>query len=78
MKRESLRENAPRFHSNRPDALKLGRAVEDALTGILYADDSRIAVERLSKIYSQSPGVSIALCELDPLFPFQETTKTTN
>lgn len=35
----------------RPDALKLGRAVEDALATILYTDDARITEERLRKVH---------------------------
>jgi Holliday junction resolvase RusA-like endonuclease len=35
----------------RPDLLKLGRAVEDALTEVLYDDDSRIVDQRQRKVY---------------------------
>lgn len=36
-----LKLNAPYFHTSKPDALKLARGVEDALTGVLYRDDSQ-------------------------------------
>ena len=41
---------------NRPDALKLARAVEDALTGILWSDDARIVEGRYSKWYPDQLG----------------------
>lgn len=45
----------------RPDVLKLARAVEDALTGIAYADDAQIVAEHLYKFW----------CPLDrPFDPF--------
>lgn len=43
--------------TTRPDALKLARAAEDALTGIVYADDSQIVDERLSKVYGDQVGL---------------------
>lgn len=35
----------------RPDALKLARAVEDALTKVLYEDDGQITEERIRKVH---------------------------
>jgi len=37
-----LKESAPSFHSQQPDLSKLLRAVEDALSGIVYGDDRQI------------------------------------
>ena len=37
-----LKENAPTHHTKKPDAMKLARAVEDALTGIVWKDDSQV------------------------------------
>jgi len=48
----------------RPDVLKLARAVEDALTGIVYKDDSQIVSEFLHKRYcepNQEQGVLIQI-----------------
>jgi Holliday junction resolvase RusA-like endonuclease len=42
----------------RPDALKLARAAEDALTGVLWLDDSQIVDERISKVYGDDVGLS--------------------
>lgn len=41
----------------RPDVLKLARAAEDALTGVLWLDDAQIVEERLSKVYGDDVGL---------------------
>jgi len=56
-----LKPNAPSWHSSRPDALKLARGCEDALSGVVYADDSLIAEEHLRKVYGPQPGVAIVI-----------------
>jgi Holliday junction resolvase RusA-like endonuclease len=51
-----------RCMTTRPDLDKLIRAVNDALTGILYEDDSQINIMLAEKCYitdNQIPGVSI-------------------
>jgi len=56
-----LRDDAPVFHISKPDVLKMARAIEDALTGILWVDDSQVAVEQLEKVYSAKPGCSVTV-----------------
>ena len=46
-----VRASAPRYPSGRPDVLKLARAVEDALSGVIWGDDAQIVDERLYKRY---------------------------
>lgn len=46
-----LKTSAPEFPTVKPDALKLARAVEDALSGVLYRDDAQIVREVLEKEY---------------------------
>lgn len=44
-----LKPDAPVFHAHKPDALKFARSTEDALTGVIWRDDSqtvRIASEK--------------------------------
>jgi Holliday junction resolvase RusA-like endonuclease len=41
----------------RPDALKLARAAEDALTGILWHDDAQIVEEHLDKVFGDQVGL---------------------
>lgn len=50
----------------RPDALKLARAAEDALTGVVYGDDSQIVDEHLHKHYGDPPRVEIRIRQLAP------------
>jgi Holliday junction resolvase RusA-like endonuclease len=46
----------------KPDVLKLARAVEDGMTGIIYRDDSQIVTEILAKRYvHENPGVQIEI-----------------
>lgn len=52
------------YPAKRPDALKLARGVEDALTGIVYVDDSQIVVEHLFKRYGAYDCVQITVEEL--------------
>ena len=61
-----VRANAPTHHSTRPDTLKHARAVEDALTGILYHDDAQIVTELIQKRYLNTPGVNITIEEVVP------------
>jgi Holliday junction resolvase RusA-like endonuclease len=44
-----LKPNAPEFPTTRPDTLKLARAIEDALTGVIWKDDSQVVYHRLAK-----------------------------
>lgn len=50
--------------TTKPDALKLARAVEDALTGIVYRDDATIVVERIEKRYGEPARVEVLVSEL--------------
>ncbi len=54
-----LRDSAPFWCPKRPDVGKLARAVEDALTGIIWKDDSQIVTATLDKHYDEKPGVWI-------------------
>ncbi len=61
----SLRENAPIHHTTKPDATKLTRGTEDALTGIVWKDDSQIASQHITKTYDdQRIGCLICVSEI--------------
>jgi len=49
------------YPTTRPDLLKLARAIEDALTGIVYRDDALICAETLRKFYGEPMRVEIHL-----------------
>jgi len=64
-KRENaLRADAPGWPAVKPDTLKLARAVEDGLTGVLYVDDAQIVVQVHSKQYGPEPGVHVEVIAL--------------
>jgi Holliday junction resolvase RusA-like endonuclease len=59
-----LRPDAPRYHTQKPDLGKLVRSTEDAMTGIVYDDDSRIAHINISKFWcniGEKPGADIII-----------------
>lgn len=64
-----LKPNAPKYHTVKPDATKLMRALEDALTGILWADDTLIAEQAVSKVYGDKPGASVTVVALEAEAP---------
>ena len=53
---KGLKALAQRYHIVVPDGLKLTRAIEDSLTGIIYHDDAQIADEHIQKLYADEPG----------------------
>lgn len=53
-----LKASAPAYKSTKPDVDKLARAVLDALTGIVFVDDSQVASLTAWKDFGP-PGVSI-------------------
>ena len=63
--RGELKPNAPVFVTTRPDVLKLGRSTEDALTGVVWRDDSIVAVEHLYRIYGDETGAHIKIESLN-------------
>ena len=59
-----LKPSAPKFHTKRPDATKLLRALEDALTGVIWRDDEQIVKQTVRKHYGQSPGAIVTIREI--------------
>jgi Holliday junction resolvase RusA-like endonuclease len=49
------------YPTTKPDVLKLARAVEDALTGIVWRDDSQIVDERIAKEWGEPARVEIVV-----------------
>ena len=59
--KRGVRASAPSYPATRPDVLKLARAVEDALTGIVYRDDSQIVTETLMKRFGEPSRVEVTI-----------------
>lgn len=57
----TLKPTAPAYHITKPDCLKLARSTTDALTGILYFDDSQLVIETYNKGYGPNPGAHISV-----------------
>ncbi len=58
----TLKPAAPEHPATRPDLDKLARSAGDALTGIVYRDDSQVVTLALEKHYAlrgQEPGVRV-------------------
>jgi Holliday junction resolvase RusA-like endonuclease len=71
LKRKSgtvLRSDAPPFPDVTPDLTKLVRAVEDALTGVVWRDDCRVVGQYNRKTYGEVQGAGITIePALEPL-----------
>ncbi len=63
-KNGELTGSAPPHPVTRPDTQKLARGTTDALTGILWRDDSQIVVEHLTKYYGEPARVEITITEI--------------
>lgn len=62
-----LRDDAPSWHTSKPDSDKLARAVLDAITAVVVRDDSQVAALHVRKLYEQPEhpvGASIAVEQL--------------
>lgn len=47
-----IKPNAPMWPDKKPDLTKLARAVEDALKGLVWNDDSQVVEETTRKVYT--------------------------
>lgn len=59
-----LKDSAPAYHTKKPDLDKLNRAISDALTGIVWKDDSQVVKQDIEKVYcgpEDKPGVFIKI-----------------
>ena len=62
-----LKPSAPMWPTSRAigDRTNLLKSVEDALTGIVWHDDSQVVDGPIRVSYGPAPLISIAICELD-------------
>lgn len=64
-----VKPTAPFYHTTKPDALKLARSTEDALTGIVWNDDAQTAILEISKRYASKGepcGCQATISNLEP------------
>lgn len=61
---KALTKGAPVRHVSKPDVHKLARAVEDALSGVVYGDDSQLVEVTASKRYARRGGYAGAIVKV--------------
>lgn len=59
--KRGLLPSAPPYPAVKPDVLKLTRALEDALTGILWRDDAQVVDEWMAKVYGEPAGALVLI-----------------
>jgi Holliday junction resolvase RusA-like endonuclease len=59
-----LKDSAPVYPTVKPDATKLLRGLEDAMTGVVYRDDSQVVEQAVSKRYGEPEGAQVIVWEL--------------
>lgn len=58
----ALKKGVALQHCQKPDALKVSRLLEDALTGVVYVDDAQIVEEHLRKWWTtQAGGIQVSV-----------------
>ena len=61
---DRLKPSAPPYPTKPPDTTKLVRALEDALTGILWRDDAQVVRQTVRKVYAahgRRPGAVVTV-----------------
>ena len=53
-----LKPSSPKYPTTKPDALKLARSTEDAMTGIVWTDDSISVDLNIRKRYARKTGAT--------------------
>ena len=65
--REIVKASAPAWPTTRPDATKLTRAVEDALTGLVWRDDAQVVLQVVRKLYGTPERAEVTVAPYEPL-----------
>jgi Holliday junction resolvase RusA-like endonuclease len=58
---ERLKTAAPERPITKPDCTKLVRGVEDAMTGVVWADDAQVVEQLVTKRYAGREGVRVVV-----------------
>lgn len=61
---KGVRPSAPAYPIVKPDTTKLLRAVEDALTGIVWRDDAQVVEQTVRKMYGEPARAEISVDRL--------------
>lgn len=71
---KSLAQSRDAAHIKKPDSSKLARCTEDALTGVVYRDDSQITDLHVTKQYAAIGDSPRAIVTIEPLSPAEQLT----
>lgn len=68
-KAKALRAEAPIWHTGKPDTDNLVKALKDAMTRIMWVDDSQVCDEHVIKIFTNDgkPGCLVSIEVIDPV-----------
>lgn len=61
---KKLKPSAPAWPTVKPDSTKLVRAIEDALTGIVWTDDAQVVEQLATKRYGDAEGAHVEIWRL--------------
>jgi Holliday junction resolvase RusA-like endonuclease len=61
----SMKRTAPHLHAKKPDLTKLVRALEDAMTGIVWHDDAQVCEQQIRKRYGAAAGAKVRVEQMD-------------
>lgn len=53
------RKEAAYWHTSKPDADNIAKALGDGLNGVCWLDDSQVASMRILKVYGATPGLHV-------------------
>ena len=62
-----VRDSAPKYPTTKPDQLKLARAIEDALSGIVYRDDNQVVRHILAEDWGERFETQVTVTCLEKL-----------
>ena len=62
--KRGLLPSAPRYPAKRPDITKLLRAVEDALTGVVWRDDAQVVEQTAVKVFGEPERCEIHVADV--------------
>ena len=61
----TLKESAEKYPISKPDTVKLVRALEDSLTGVIWKDDSQVVTHVLHKRYGEYFKVEVCVLKME-------------
>lgn len=60
----AVKDSAPEWPTVKPDATKLLRGLEDALTGVVWRDDAQVVEQAVTKRYAEREGARVIVWTL--------------